>query len=114
MVGDGNILKAPLRSGSYHLLVVNASNREKIVEWLRPYLEDSPGIRMTDVTTSWAMLAVQGPKSRQLVQPLIEAPLVGLNEDVNGSGAAPAGKASSVASSAPSRRYAPRSEAPDP
>jgi aminomethyltransferase len=61
--------------GSYHLLVVNASNREKIVEWLRPYLEDSPGIRMTDVTTSWAMLAVQGPKSRQLVQPLIEAPL---------------------------------------
>ena len=30
---------------------------------------------MTDVTTSWAMLAVQGPKSRQLVQPLIEAPL---------------------------------------
>lgn len=61
--------------GSYHLLVVNASNRDKIVNWLKPRLAEADDVRMTDVTTTWAMLAVQGPQARELVQPLVEAPL---------------------------------------
>lgn len=64
--------------GTYYLLVVNASNREKIVAWLTPRLKDAAGVRMTDATTMWAMIAVQGPIARELVQPLVEAPLDGM------------------------------------
>lgn len=61
--------------GGYHLMVVNASNRAKIVDWLTPRLRDFPDVRMTDVTLDWAMIAVQGPLARELVAPLVEAPL---------------------------------------
>jgi aminomethyltransferase len=59
----------------YHLVVVNASNRKKIVDWLQPRVADAEGVRMLDVTHEWAMLAVQGPAAREIVQPLVEAPL---------------------------------------
>ena len=58
--------------GGYHLMVVNASNRAKIVDWLTPRLRDFPDVRMTDVTLDWAMIAVQGPLARELVAPLVE------------------------------------------
>lgn len=60
---------------SYYLMVVNASNREKIVAWLRPRLENAAGVAMTDVTFDWAMIAVQGPKALAAAQPLIDADL---------------------------------------
>jgi aminomethyltransferase len=47
----------------YFLLVVNASNREKIVRWLQPHLADFPDVEFHDVTDSTAMIAVQGPKA---------------------------------------------------
>lgn len=59
----------------YFLLVVNASNRAKIVEWLAPRVGEHAGVRMSDVTTAWAMIAVQGPAALQLVRPLVDAPL---------------------------------------
>lgn len=45
----------------YYLMVVNASNRDKIVQWLTPQLADFPKVTMTDRTELTAMIAVQGP-----------------------------------------------------
>jgi len=49
-----------------HLLVVNASNREKDWAHLAERLP-GPGVEMTDVTREVAMLALQGPASRHLL-----------------------------------------------
>ncbi len=53
-------LKTPSES-RYHLLVVNASNRAKIVEWIKPLLDDFPRVTFSDRTELTAMIAVQGP-----------------------------------------------------
>lgn len=45
----------------YYLLVVNASNRAKILAWLTPQLEKFPTVTMSDRTELTAMIAVQGP-----------------------------------------------------
>lgn len=63
--------------GSYHLLVVNASNRPKIINWLGQHPEPDD-VQVTDLTTSWAMIAVQGPKALALLQPLVEVELASL------------------------------------
>lgn len=47
--------------GRYYLLVVNASNRDKILHWLTPRLAEFPLVTMTDRTELTAMIAVQGP-----------------------------------------------------
>ncbi len=64
--------------GEYWLLVVNASNREKVVHWLQPRLAVVQNVTMTDVTRQWAMIAVQGPRAIQLLQPLVDAPLASM------------------------------------
>lgn len=51
--------------GSYFQLVVNASNRQKIVQWLAGRIGDT----FVDVTTSTAMIAVQGPRALAIVRP---------------------------------------------
>jgi len=61
--------------GSYYLMVVNASNRGKILEWVRPRLETARDVQLSDVTLDWAMIAVQGPKALAAAQPLVEAEL---------------------------------------
>jgi aminomethyltransferase len=63
---------------TYYLMVVNASNREKIVDWLAPRLPDTPGVQLTDATRDWAMIAVQGPQALAAAQPLVETKLAGL------------------------------------
>ena len=63
---------------SYYMMVVNASNREKIVEWITPRLADDPKTQFTDVTRDWAMIAVQGPKALAVAQPLVESELKAL------------------------------------
>ena len=45
----------------FHLMVVNASNRDKILKWLTPQLDDFPTVTMSDRTELTAMIAVQGP-----------------------------------------------------
>lgn len=51
-------------SGSrYHLMVVNASNHQKIIKWITPHLADFPTVTMSDRTELTAMIAVQGPKA---------------------------------------------------
>lgn len=55
----------------YFLLVVNASNRDKIVRWLQPHLADFPDVEFHDVTDSTAMIAVQGPKAIEVCDRLL-------------------------------------------
>ena len=53
----------------FHMMVVNASNREKIVSWIQSKLGDS-GIQLNDRTTQTAMIAIQGPKANEAVAKL--------------------------------------------
>ena len=67
---DGGVLDDVLVShvetpsqSRYHLLVVNASNRDKIIKWIQPHLADFPTVTVSDRTELTAMIAVQGPKA---------------------------------------------------
>ena len=85
---EGGILDDVL-VGQYHnshglpffMLVVNAGNRAKIVDWIAAHLPreraERPGqeILWNDVSRLWAMIAIQGPRSVELLQPLIDADL---------------------------------------
>jgi aminomethyltransferase len=53
-------------------LVVNASNRAKIAEWLAQHLARITGVTFVDRTLETAMIAVQGPRALELAQPLVE------------------------------------------
>ncbi|WP_404309953.1 glycine cleavage system aminomethyltransferase GcvT [Neorhodopirellula lusitana] len=54
----------------YYLLVVNASNRAKILEWFTPLLADFPSVTMSDRTELTAMIAVQGPMAMDVCKRL--------------------------------------------
>ncbi|MCX7835360.1 MAG: glycine cleavage system aminomethyltransferase GcvT [bacterium] len=51
------------------MLVVNASNTKKDFLWLKHHLPKS-GVELKDVSSSITLLAIQGPKSKELVQKL--------------------------------------------
>lgn len=74
-----DILASRLESPSgqqYYLLVVNASNREKLVAWFRSQLTPADGdVEMADRTTETAMIALQGPQSLQILSRLVKADL---------------------------------------
>ena len=57
----------------FHLLVVNASNREKIIKWITPHVADFPTVTMSDRTDLTAMIAVQGPKAVEVTTRLFKA-----------------------------------------
>jgi aminomethyltransferase len=85
---EGGILDDVL-VGYYHnshgqpffMLVVNASNRVKIVDWIDAHLTkermERPGheILWNDVSRLWEMFAIQGPRSVELLQPLVDVDL---------------------------------------
>jgi aminomethyltransferase len=57
----------------YHLLanswlmVVNASNREKILDWINQHRRPGDDVNLTDQTFDWGMVAVQGPRAVEIV-----------------------------------------------
>jgi aminomethyltransferase len=65
----------------FFMLVVNAGNRAKIVDWIAAHLPkertERPGheILWSDVSRLWAMFAIQGPRSVELLQPLVDVDL---------------------------------------
>jgi aminomethyltransferase len=61
---QGGILDDVLvyRLPEYWLMVVNASNRTKIVAWIQEHLGRS-AVTLTDRTFDWAMIALQGPRA---------------------------------------------------
>jgi glycine cleavage system T protein (aminomethyltransferase) len=82
---DGGILDDVLiyhlaahSGGLYHLLVVNASNRQKILDWLTAQKKGSDDVRIADQTRETAMIAVQGPQALRVAEPLVGADLGGL------------------------------------
>jgi aminomethyltransferase len=57
------------RGANYYQLVVNASNREKIVAWLQAHRHGAE-VEIHDATLETAMIAVQGPRALEIVRPL--------------------------------------------
>ncbi len=57
----------------YYLLVVNASNRAKILKWITPHVADFPTVTMSDRTDITAMIAVQGPQAVEVTSRLFKA-----------------------------------------
>lgn len=53
-----------------YLLVLNASNTQKDIEWMRSRLID--GATLTDISDSVAQLAVQGPKARDVLSKICD------------------------------------------
>lgn len=60
--GDGN-----------YLLVVNASNLEKDLEWMNRHVTE--GVQIENQSSSYALLALQGPKAEKVLQMLTDIPL---------------------------------------
>jgi aminomethyltransferase len=58
-------------------LVVNASNREKIIDWIDGHRAGFD-VTMTDETFDTCMIAVQGPRALQILQPLTDDDLASL------------------------------------
>lgn len=56
-----------------YLLVVNAANREKDLKHLRHYLKEFNDVDLTDHTDDIAMLSLQGPESRALLEGIIQS-----------------------------------------
>ncbi len=75
---DGGILDDlfTYRLGSERFLTVtNASNHESDLAWFTEHAAAFPGAEVTDRIEDWAMLAVQGPLAREMVQAGAESPL---------------------------------------
>jgi aminomethyltransferase len=58
--------------GPYWLMVVNASNREKILGWIERH-RPARGVNLKDVTLRRAMIAVQGPRSLETMKAALAA-----------------------------------------
>ena len=58
-----------------YLTVTNAANHERDLQWFRAQALEFPGVEVADQIDDYAMLAVQGPRARELVQALCDAPL---------------------------------------
>jgi aminomethyltransferase len=78
---DDVLLYAGMPQADAFTMVVNASNREKIVAWLRA---QQSGQHIDDRTVETAMIAVQGPKAAKILQPFFQVPEGGLSVDLRG------------------------------
>ena len=72
--GDGFPAGDP-QSDSFYMMVCNASNRSKIVAWIKQHIESSDtagggSVELSDSTEATAMIAVQGPKANAIVAKL--------------------------------------------
>ncbi len=65
-------------TGPYYLMVVNASNREKVLCWIDAKKCNESGIEIEDLTHKLAMIAVQGHKALELATPIVDADLAAM------------------------------------
>lgn len=63
-------------AGDHYMLVVNASNIGKDFQWLRSHLTGDTQLK--DVSDNYSLLAIQGPRSMDLLQKLTDVPLSGI------------------------------------
>ena len=69
---------ADLNGAEYYAMVVNASNRAKIADWIQKQL-DGHDLGFVDQTEQTAMFAVQGPRALEIVDPMCEVTPSSLN-----------------------------------
>jgi len=78
--GDGGILddlfSYRLEPDRY-LTVTNAANHERDLGWFLQHADGHAGVRLEDRIADWAMMAVQGPLAREIVQSIADQPLPG-------------------------------------
>lgn len=70
---DGGIIDDLIvyrRAEDLYMLVLNAANVQRDVEWIRDH--NSVGADLEDVSDETALLALQGPRSLEIAQPLLE------------------------------------------
>lgn len=73
ILDDVLVYHLPKMDGTrYHMMVVNASNRAKIVNWINSRIPSGSDIKLHDRTTESAMIAVQGPKANAAVKEICE------------------------------------------
>jgi len=75
---DGGVLDDlfTYRLGSERFLTVtNAANHESDLAWFREHAAPFPEAEINDRIEDWAMLAVQGPLAREIVQAISDSPL---------------------------------------
>jgi aminomethyltransferase len=65
------------RGEDEYLLVINAGNTVKDVEWLRDHAKGYD-LRLEDVSGRWCQIALQGPRSQEILQPLTRGALAGI------------------------------------
>jgi aminomethyltransferase len=79
-------------------LVVNASNRDRVVDWLKSRLP-AAGVTLADPTRDTAMIAVQGPRAVELVAglcPAADATAIGALKNYRATTATVAGRPAAV------------------
>jgi len=60
-------------------LVINAGNRSKILDWMRQHREQgNHAVEINDKTTEYSMIAVQGPKAIELLDPFTSGELTSM------------------------------------
>ncbi len=72
---DGGIVDDLLvyNMGDHFMLVVNASNIDKDFQWLQSHLKGD--VQLKNASDDFSLLAIQGPRSQDLVQRLTDVPL---------------------------------------
>ena len=58
-----------------YLTVTNAANHVQDLDWFRAHAEAFAGVEVSDRIADYAMLAVQGPRAREIVQSFSDSPL---------------------------------------
>jgi aminomethyltransferase len=61
-----------------YLLVVNAGNKDKDYAWIMANAGSMPDVRITDDSSSYSQLAVQGPRALETLQKLTKVELAGI------------------------------------
>ena len=73
ILDDVLVYHLPSTDGTpFHKMVVNASNRAKIVSWIQSHIPAGSDIKLNDRTVDTAMIAVQGPKANAAVTEISE------------------------------------------
>lgn len=71
-----DLLVYQLSDGEY-LLVINAANTPKDVEWLQRHAADFD-VQVSDVSSDYAQLALQGPRALEILRGIVAEPLESL------------------------------------
>ncbi len=58
-----------------YLTITNAANHERDLAWFSAQASDTADVQVSDRIDDWAMLAVQGPLAREIVQAISDSPL---------------------------------------